>query len=102
MITIANIRDPQVKIAVKNRDPRYVYCGRANRWFGLSASKWANPYAIGEDARDAVIERYRVYILNRPDLLAQLPELRDKVLVCWCSPERCHCDVLAELAEDKS
>jgi hypothetical protein len=35
---------------------------------------------------------------NHPDLLARLPELRGKVLGCWCHPEQCHGDTLAELA----
>ena len=31
--------------------------------------------------------------------MAQLPELKGKVLGCWCAPEGCHGDVLAELAD---
>jgi len=36
--------------------------------------------------------------MNNPELLAALPELRGKDLVCWCSPLPCHADVLLELA----
>lgn len=99
MITVANIRTPEVKIAIKNGDPRYVYCGRANRWYGLAASKWGNPYSQPNAAGESPIVQYRRYLLGRPDLMAALPELKDKVLVCWCFPEPCHCDVLKELAE---
>ena len=64
-------------------------------------SKWGNPFKIGEDGtRDQVIEMYRQYLLGRPDLLAAIPiELKGKVLGCYCKPERCHGDVLAEIAD---
>src|SRR5689334_3152024 len=48
--------------------------------------------------RDLVIAMYRRWLLQRPGLMAALPELRGKDLVCWCAPEECHGDVLIELA----
>jgi Domain of unknown function (DUF4326) len=45
-----------------------------------------------------VIAKYRQWLCDQPDLLAQLPELRGRDLVCWCAPEACHGDVLLELA----
>jgi hypothetical protein len=66
----------------------------------LPASKWANPWRPGKDGtRAEVIARYRVHVRSRPDLLAALPELRGRVLGCWCKPAACHGDVLAELAD---
>lgn len=76
-----------------------VYIGRANRSYGLAASIWANPFQMRGATRDQVIERYREYILQSPDLLARLPELRGKRLGCWCAPLACHGDVLVELVE---
>ena len=62
-------------------------------------SKWGNPFEIGKDgSREEVIAKYRDYIMLKPELLAALPELKGKVLGCWCSPLACHGDVLAELA----
>ncbi|QGN48637.1 DUF4326 domain-containing protein [Micromonospora sp. WMMC415] len=49
--------------------------------------------------RREVIEKYRAYLLGRPDLLALLPDLRGRRLDCWCVPERCHAEVVAELAD---
>lgn len=64
------------------------------------ATKWGNPFRIGRDGwRKEVIEKYREYLLGRPDLLAALPELKGKVLGCWCKPLACHGDVLAEMAD---
>lgn len=73
-----------------------VYIGRAcGKW---PESKWANPYKIGRDgSREQVIRMYRDYVLNSPELIAALPELRNKILGCWCNPLPCHGDVLVEL-----
>jgi len=81
--TVINIR----------KDKRYdVYIGRP--------SKWGNPFVIGRDGtREQVIKKYRDWIATRPELLAQLSELRGKTLGCYCKPEACHGDVLADLAD---
>ena len=77
--------------------PNEVYIGGAVH--GWRKSKWANPFKLSrDDDRDEVIAMYRRWLLHRPDLLAALPELRGKDLVCWCAPEACHGDVLLELA----
>ncbi len=70
-----------------------VYIGRP--------SKWGNPFSIGPDGdRAEVIEKYREWIKNQPELLASLEELRGKVLGCWCAPKACHGEVLIELLEE--
>lgn len=62
-------------------------------------SKWGNPFVIGRDGtRDEVVRKYRGYVLSSPSLLAALPALRGKDLVCWCAPCACHGDVLLDLA----
>lgn len=73
------------------RDRFDVYIGRP--------SKWGNPFLIGKHGtREEVIAKYEVWLRTQPHLVAALPELRGKVLGCWCSPQRCHGDVLARLA----
>lgn len=73
------------------RSPHDVYIGRP--------TKWGNPFMIGRDGnRTQVVEKYRQYLLSNDDLRAQLTELRGKVLGCWCAPDACHGDVLAEMA----
>jgi hypothetical protein len=51
-----------------------------------------------DGTRDEVIAKYRTWIMQQPSLMAALHELRGKHLVCWCAPERCHAEVLLELA----
>ena len=73
-------------------DVHTVYIGRG--------SMWGNPFKIGRDGtREEVIEKYRDYIMSRPDLVKSLPRLRGEVLGCWCKPLACHGDVLAEMAD---
>lgn len=75
------------------KEPFDVYIGRP--------SKWGNPFKIGKDgSREDVIAKYRQWILANPELIAKLPsELKGRMLGCWCRPNSCHGDVLAELAD---
>ena len=78
---------------VHNKRSNYdIYIGRP--------SKWGNPFSIGTDGdRSTVIRKYREWIMQQPHLLKDIHELQGKVLGCWCSPQACHGDVLAELAD---
>lgn len=72
-----------------------VYVGRGN------ASPWGNPFREGRDGtRDEVIAKYERWLKSKPELMAKLPQLRGKVLGCWCAPEPCHADVLLRLANE--
>jgi hypothetical protein len=55
---------------------------------------WERP-ALQQSAamRDSPVRQ-----LNQHLRVAALHELRGKNLVCWCAPERCHAEVLIELA----
>ena len=78
-----------------------MYIGRGKN------GKWGNPFSHQEGtqanvkvaSREEAIEKYREYILSNEDLLKALPELKDKILGCWCSPLICHGNVLVELLE---
>ena len=71
-----------------------VYIGRP--------SIWGNPFVIGKDgARDEVVAKFEGYVRSKPDLLAQLPKLAGRDVVCWCAPARCHGDVLVRMANER-
>ncbi len=73
--------------------PGAVYIGRG--------SKWGNPFVIGKDGtRDEVIAKYNNYLKDNKYLLGCLSELKDKDLVCFCSPCACHGDILISLANN--
>jgi Domain of unknown function (DUF4326) len=86
-------------------DPEYadvVYVGRAMTRGGwrLKQSPLASPFTPGRDGtREAVVAKYRTYLLGRPDLLALLPDLKGRRLGCWCVPLPCHGEVIAEIAD---
>lgn len=71
------------------REPFDIYIGRP--------SKWGNPFK--RNTREKNIEKYKNYVLHGP-LMADIEELRGKVLGCWCAPLRCHGDALLELLEE--
>lgn len=92
-----------VKVLNKRTDkipPDAIYVGRP--------SKWGNPFPVTDpllpiglskqQRYQAVVDEYRRYLLNTPNLFDALPELRGKDLVCWCAPLPCHADVLLELS----
>lgn len=75
------------------KEPYDVYIGRP--------SEWGNPFEIGPDGdREAVIEKYKSWIINQPHLLDKLRTLEGKTLGCWCHPKPCHGDVLIELLDN--
>jgi hypothetical protein len=77
-----------------------VYIGRD--WGNWKDLGWGNPFRVGDDGDlTAVLAKYRAHVMARTDLLARLPELRGKVLGCWCRPRGCHGDALAHLVTTK-
>ena len=85
---------PKVHNKHKNTaPPDAVYIGRG--------SKWGNPFVIDKHgSRSEVIAKYEEYILGKPELLAQLHELKGKDVVCYCTPQACHGDILVHMANN--
>jgi hypothetical protein len=75
----------------------YLYIGDAVRHTPYRRSPWYNPAKHRQTDHDRAVEEYKDYILRKPDLLKRLPELRGKVLGCWCYPKSCHGNILIEL-----
>lgn len=86
-----------------------VHCRRSSYDILIDRStKWGNPFGHVRDrrttasvlviTRDEAIARYEEWLPSQPHLIAALPELRDKVLGCWCRPLACHGDVLIRFA----
>lgn len=74
-----------------------VYIGRKNTTYDLPESFWHNPFDVRTYGRDESIRLYENYILNSPEHLNRLHELKGKTLGCWCKPLACHGDVLIRL-----
>ena len=96
----------------KNVDDRksiQAYVGRRNpqvpREILGSDGHYGNPWTIGRDGnREQVIAKYRSFIYSSSDLEAIKlrkdirKNLKGKVLGCWCSPQACHADIIAQIA----
>lgn len=76
------------------KEPFDIYIGRG--------SVWGNPFYIGKDGtREEVISKYEAYIMSHLELIKRLPELKGKILGCWCKPKACHGDILVRMIEDE-
>ena len=92
----------ETRVVNKYKESYDVYIGRG--------SKWGNPFTHIADkktkadfivaSRDEAIESYRDWILNQPQLLNDLHELKGKTLGCFCKPKKCHGDILVELVNE--
>lgn len=89
---------PKTTVVNLTRDNYDVYIGRAGHgqdgYFG-------NPFRLsGEDERGATISKYKAYFNNRlntdPEFKERVHALKGKRLGCFCKPEACHGDVIAE------
>ena len=75
-----------------------VYIGRR-----LCMGGW-NLNSIKDGSADVACRRFEKYILEKPELIARLSELRGKRLGCWCKhkgSESCHGDVLLKLLQEQ-
>lgn len=82
------------------KEPYDTYVGRPSKWGNPFSHKAGTAARFKVEYRNEAIERYEAWILTQPQLLADLHELRGKVLGCWCKPKRCHGDVLVRLANE--
>jgi hypothetical protein len=86
----------------KFADPEILYVGRVwrRRPYDLDPSDWRNPFRTKKYGLERSLRLYREHVLNSPELMPCLPELRGKILACFCEPgEPCHADILIELLE---
>ena len=57
---------------------------------------FGNPFTIGVDGdREEVIQKFEDYLLTNQKLCDKVyEELKGYDLACWCSPKRCHGEVI--------
>ena len=97
---VVNVRDYPLEYGQP-----YIYVGRymPGRFRGHPLG---NPFKVPRKAtlaqRQECLEKYRAWLAEHPLRDALLEQLANKVrqtgypLGCWCAPELCHADVLAE------
>jgi hypothetical protein len=68
-----------------------VYIGRG--------SLWGNPYVIGEGlSREEALALYEDHVVGMEELIKKY--LKNKDLVCYCVPKRCHGNILMQIANE--
>jgi hypothetical protein len=107
MCTVVNFRE-YGSVAALDRafGDRWLYIGRANRSAQLSASPLANPYRPRDfgGKRGATLPHYRRWLWRQIQagdcqvLQALAAVTEESVLVCYCAPGPCHCDVVRAAA----
>ena len=87
------------------KNPEHVYIGRrgavflningVKRRFPEKSSEWANPFTVKKHG-DRCLELYEDWLRAKleKDGIDELKKLKDKVLGCWCYPNKCHGDIL--------
>ena len=73
-----------------------MYIGRKHD--GIEASPWQNPYSLKDYDIESALKLYKEHVMNTPQLMDSLDDLRDRNLCCWCSNAYlCHAKVLLDL-----
>lgn len=102
--TVTNLKGRQAELGptLDNAEANLVYVGRPTYRGGwrIPGSPLFNPYAVGvQRTRAQAVTQYGQHLLQHPEHLALLPDLRGHQLACWCAPDLCHGHLLAHLAE---
>ena len=96
--SIVNLRNIQ-DINKWMTHPENIYIGRACRGWPHK-SIWENIYNINYYKRKTSLMLYKDYVKNNKSLMDALPMLFSKTLGCWCTPQKCHGNILSELLEE--
>ncbi len=92
--------EPRTTVVNRRHDRFDIYIGRPSIWGNPFSHRPTTLARYHVATLAEALAQYEVWLNQRPDLLARLPELRGKVLGCWCKPGPCHGDILARLADE--
>ncbi len=89
-------------------DPSFVYIGRPDSRIDTDVPGgtgfFGNPFRSG--SREENIERFKEYFDHQVGVDSQfrfmVSWLRGKNLVCWCSPQPCHGDVIKRYLDERT
>ena len=83
-----------------------VYMGRRTQYTEFTKdSIWKNPYSMKKYGEESLV-LFEKYLRSNKELLKRLPELKDKVLGCWCknqswySKGKCHVDIIIKVMKE--
>ena len=68
--------------------------GKENIYIGRPG-RFQNPYTVNQYGRSKAIALFEIYLI-KSGLINDISVLKDKNLICSCSPSPCHGDVIAK------
>lgn len=95
MTKVIHIRNTPPKY---KENPEYVYIGRAGKG---EEGYFGNPFPLKDyNNRQECMNAFKAYFYDRlkndKEYSEKILLLKDKTLVCFCSPQMCHGDAIAE------
>lgn len=86
----------------KHNVPYDIYIGRGSIWGNPFTSKPLESTKAKHQAssKEEAIRMFKRMLVDRKDLVKEIPNLKGKVLACYCKPHACHGDVLSAIAEN--
>lgn len=76
-----------------------VYIGRENAYYNLPESEFSNPYTTTEYERETAVRLYELWFYRQlysdEAFFESFVALQGEQLACWCLPEACHGEVIA-------
>lgn len=91
-----------MKVVHCKKEPYDIYIGRPSKWGNPFSHKNNTLASFKVETREEAITKYHEWILTQAQLLADLHELRGKILGCYCKPLACHGDVLLAMANENN
>jgi len=107
-VKVKNIRPNYDTLSDWMKNPQNEYIGRSGvvfinkERFPKKSSMWANPFTVKTEGRDKCLELYESWVREKikKEGTTELKKLKNKVLGCWCKPEKCHGDILIKILNE--
>ena len=92
-------------INIKNyENSDYIYIGRPSKYGNPYSSKETN-IAVNVESKEESLCRYEEHIDENPklidDIIKEMNTGKISKLGCWCSPKKCHGDIIAKKINDR-
>ena len=95
--TLVNVTNIDLEAWIQ--EDNHIYIGRTHG--NVVGSYWANEFKVEEHGRDTALRLYHQKVVNSPQMMERLYDLRGMSLGCWCSwPDKCHGQLLINLLSD--
>ena len=73
-----------------------------NERFPKKSSPWANPFTVKKFGRDKSLQLYETWLRDKihKEGTHEFLKLKNKVLGCWCSPDKCHGHIIIKILNE--